>query len=272
MTNMVSIIIPTLNEAENIEECLRSIKKQGFKNTEIIVVDNYSKDETLKIAKKYTPGCYLKGPERSSQRNFGAKKARGDYLLFLDADMQLSKKAIIEGLSKIQKGKYIIAFPELSKGENFWGKAIALERNLYQKEKILAAARLFPKDIFAKLRGFDEKLVSGEDWDLTIRAQKHNYKLVFTKNKIVHLEKSPKLKEILKKKSYYSANIASYARKHPKVFSRQSDPLIRFGVYLRNLPRLLKDPVHSFGFLVLKTMVWHGWHKNSKRIFKKNER
>ena len=75
--NLVSIIIPTLNEEASLEICLKSIKKQTYKNLETIVVDNFSKDRTPEIAKKYTKLVFKKGNERSAQRNFGAKKAKG---------------------------------------------------------------------------------------------------------------------------------------------------------------------------------------------------
>jgi glycosyltransferase involved in cell wall biosynthesis len=72
---LVSIIIPTKNSAEFLEQCLISIKNQSYKNIEIIVVDNFSKDSTREIAKRYGATIYLKGPERSAQRNYAAKKA-----------------------------------------------------------------------------------------------------------------------------------------------------------------------------------------------------
>jgi len=266
MKPYVSIIIPTKNEAGNIEKCIQSCRSQNYQKIEIIVIDNFSKDKTYQIAKKLADKTLKKGTERSSQRNFGAKKAKGSYLLFLDADMQLTKKAFSEGLSKIKKGNSIVAFPELSKGENFWGKAIALERNLYQEEKDLAAARFFPKELFLKLKGFDEKLVAGEDWDLTIRAKRFGHKLLLTKNKIIHKEKSLHLKEIIKKKEYYSQQITLYAKKHSSQFRKQSNLLYRLGIYLKNLPKILRDPVHGIAFLTLKSLIWYNWRKNSKLI------
>jgi glycosyltransferase involved in cell wall biosynthesis len=264
--DLVSIIIPTLNEAANIKKCLQSCQKQSYKNIEIIVVDNFSKDNTLQIAKKYTKKCLLHGNERSQQRNFGAQKARGKYLLFLDADMQLTKNCLLEALNKIKEKNRIIAFSEISKGQNFWEKSIALERSLYQKEQILLGARLFPKDLFIKLKGFDKTLIAGEDWDLTIRAQKLNCKLVIAHAAIIHTENVKNLKEFIKKKSYYAKNILLYAKKHPQEFKKQSNLKNRLGIYLRNLPILLKDSTHTLGFLFLKTLVWYDWQniKNEK--------
>lgn len=257
--DLISIIISTLNESKNIEQCLLSCQKQTYKNIEIIVVDNFSKDKTTRIARKYTNKCYLSGDERSSQRNFGAKKAKGGYLLFLDADMRLTKNCLTEAIDKIKKGNTIITFPEISTGQNFWGKSISLERSLYQKEKLLAAARLFPRSLFIKLKGYDKTLFAGEDWDLTIRAQSLRFKLVFTNAPIIHKENARSIKEILRKKMYYSKNISLYAQKHPEEFARQSSISTRFGIYVKNLPKLLTDPVHTAGFLFLKSLIWYDW-------------
>ncbi len=265
--HLVSIIIPTLNESKNLKQCLESCQKQTYKNIEIIVVDNFSRDNTLQIAKKYTKKCFLKGDERSSQRNFGAQKAKGKYLLFLDADMQLTKDCLEDAISKIKDLNSIIAFPETSIGKNYWEKSIALERSLYQKEKLLIGARLFPKDLFNRLKGYDKSLCAGEDWDLTIRAQIQGSNLITTTATIIHTENVKNLKEFLKKKSYYSKNIPLYAQKHPKEFKEQSSSTRRFGIYLKNLPKLLTEPTHTLGFLFLKTIVWYDWQniKNAKK-------
>ena len=104
---LVSIIITSKNESEVIERLLKSVKKQTYKRIELIVVDNNSTDKTLKIAQKYTKHIFTKGPERSTQRNFGAKKAKGDYFMFLDADMELSPRVIEECIEKITQNKKI---------------------------------------------------------------------------------------------------------------------------------------------------------------------
>ena len=74
---LVSVIVPTKNSEQFLEKCLDSIKKQTYKRVEIIVVDNNSTDNTKKIARKFTNKVFNKGPERSAQMNFGAKKAKG---------------------------------------------------------------------------------------------------------------------------------------------------------------------------------------------------
>ncbi|MFH0875476.1 MAG: glycosyltransferase family 2 protein, partial [archaeon] len=84
---LISVIIPAYNEEKCITECLNSLKNQQFKDFELIVIDNNSKDSTSKIAKQYTKKVFLcKEQGISSARNFGAKKAKGKILCFIDAD------------------------------------------------------------------------------------------------------------------------------------------------------------------------------------------
>ncbi|OYT33718.1 MAG: glycosyl transferase family 2, partial [Candidatus Aenigmarchaeota archaeon ex4484_52] len=79
---LLSIIIPTLNEEKYIPLLLNSIKKQTYKNYEIIVCDSHSKDKCYSIDKK--------GPGHG--RNIGAKYAKGRYLLFFDSDTIIPDK------------------------------------------------------------------------------------------------------------------------------------------------------------------------------------
>lgn len=264
LTNkQISIIIPTKNEEKHLASCLKSIKSQNIPS-EIIVVDNFSKDNTLKIAKQYTKFVFQKGPERSAQRNFGAEKAKSRYLLFLDADMQLTPDLLENALTIMKKKKCIIAFGEKAIGNNFWEKSVALERNCYQNVKLLAAARFYPKKLFQKLGGFDEKLIAGEDWDLSLRAVKTGFHLVFAKNKIIHRETIKSLLDFLEKKKYYRKNIKYYQSKHPLEFQKQSSLLFRLNIFRKNWRRLLRDPLHFSGFLFLKMLIWYDWQLNKK--------
>lgn len=266
----ISIIIPTYNEATIINRCLKSIGSQ--RNIEIIVADNYSTDKTVKIASRYTSLIYTKGKERSAQRNFGAKRAKGDYLLFLDADMQLTKNIFVEALRLVASPRNIVAFPEKSLGKSFWEKAIALERNLYHHEMLISAARFFPKKLFQKLGGFDEKLVAGEDWDLTIRAIRNGSQLVHTKGSIIHQERVINLKDYLNKKRYYIKNISLFSKKHPGEYKQLSSFQYRLGIYLKNWQRLIFDPLHTIGFLFLKTLVWFNLHLVKRSNDQKSKR
>lgn len=88
MSPLISVIIPTYNEARDIAACLSSLKRQTYTPTEIIVVDDGSTDSTIQIVKKFkikplTQRHLGPGPAR----NLGAKHAKGEIYVFVDADM-----------------------------------------------------------------------------------------------------------------------------------------------------------------------------------------
>lgn len=87
---MLSAIIITKNEQNNIKQCLESIK--GVVD-EIILVDSYSRDKTIEIARKYTNKFFFKKFENdfSKQRNFALSKTKGNWILSIDADETLSR-------------------------------------------------------------------------------------------------------------------------------------------------------------------------------------
>ena len=85
----ISIIIPALEEAQGIEKSLS--RASALKPHEIIIADGGSQDDTLKIARNFTPHIVQSDPGRALQMNTGAQKATGDILLFLHADSHLSE-------------------------------------------------------------------------------------------------------------------------------------------------------------------------------------
>ena len=166
---MLSIIIPTLNEEKYLPLLLESIKKQNFKDYEIIVADAGSKDRTTEIAKQY--GCrIIPGGLPSKGRNEGAKIAKGDLLLFLDADVVLSQTNSLErALKNFYEEKFGAAtFPFVFTGSridrlfstffNFW---VVFTQKFFPHA--LGAFILIKKDIHQKVNGFDEDVVFCED-------------------------------------------------------------------------------------------------------------
>lgn len=84
---MLSFIIPTYNEEENIEALLKALRPQLEEGDEIVVVDSYSKDRTAKIAKRYGAKVVLQAKRGNGlARTAGARKAKNDIVVFMDAD------------------------------------------------------------------------------------------------------------------------------------------------------------------------------------------
>jgi glycosyltransferase involved in cell wall biosynthesis len=253
--SLVSLIVTTKNEAEVIERLLKSIKKQSYKIIELIVVDNNSTDKTAVIVKKYTKHIFSKGPERSTQRNFGAKKAKGDYFMFLDADMELSPHVVEECVDKITQDKKVgaVTVPEQSKVKLFWEKVKAHERSFYNEvgDTTTDASRFFSRKAFLSVGGYDESITGPEDWDLPENVLKKGYKTTRIKSVIYHYERVPSLFQLGKKKYYYALTSHRYLKKHN--ISPMSAKTIYFlrPVFYKNWRKLLGHPVLSGGMFVM---------------------
>jgi len=164
---LVSIVIATKNEENNIENCLISITEQTYPNIEVIVVDNNSTDKTFEIALKFTDKVFDKGPERSTQRNYGmAKIACGKYVMFLDADMILGPKAAEACVYMSENENWIaLHIPEFVLGTKYFTRVRRFERSFYNGT-VIDGARFLKKSTFVEVGGFDETMSGPEDWDI----------------------------------------------------------------------------------------------------------
>ncbi|KKQ56826.1 MAG: putative beta-1,3-galactosyltransferase [Candidatus Woesebacteria bacterium GW2011_GWC1_38_13] len=249
---LVSVIVPTYNEEKNIQKCLISLKNQTYRNIEVIVVDSLkSKDKTFRIAKKYSQ-AFKFGIERSEQRNYGVKKSQGQYLLFVDADMRLYKNVIRECVEKIYDGCFSVIIPEVSIGKGFWAKCKVLEKRTYMGDDLIEAPRFFIKKIYLKLGGYNDKMVSGEDWDLGRRFRKEG-NVGRVKSLIIHNEGRLTLIADLKKKLYYAKMADSYL-KESEIGTKDVIKFIFRPAYIRNWKMFLSDPLHTLGLFIMKIM------------------
>jgi len=238
---LVSIVITTKNEEYNIENCLISIKEQTYSNIEIILVDNNSNDNTVKIALDFTSKIFNKGQERSAQRNYGMNKiACGKYVMFLDADMILGPKTTEACVSMVEKENWVaLHIPEIILGKRYFSCVRRFERSFYNGT-VIDGARFFKKSSFIEVGGFDETMSGPEDWDIDkkikrngpigllpttseyIKASSWKQKDFLVErgvdpikrwNAIFHNESEFTLQKYLSKKKYYSRSMDTYISK-----------------------------------------------------------
>ena len=107
------------------------------------------------------------------------------------------------------------------------------------------------KDIFLKLGGYDEKMVAGEDWDLSQRIRKLGLKTSRIKSAIKHHEGSPSILKLMKKKYYYGKSISMFIKKHPEIARKQFIPIRP--AFVRNWRTMLRFPVLAFGLILMKS-------------------
>ncbi len=228
----LSVIIPTKNEQDNIANCCAPFAEALEKGIcEVIVVDNFSTDSTLELVASLGVQFYSIGPERSTQRNYGASQASGQYLLFLDADMVLQKETLEELLQRCnsQNPPDAMYIREHRVGKGLRAKARNFERSFYNATCI-DGLRLFKRELFIQVGGYDEALVSAEDWDLDRRVLEKTQNVVLSKGELLHNEKQLSSKKLLEKKAYYAEKISAYRKKwnNDKIVRKQLGVWYRF--------------------------------------------
>jgi len=112
---MLSIVVPVLNEAAEIETTLQALAPLRTRGCEVIVVDGGSADDTLALAKSLADRTIAAPRGRASQMNAGGATAKGDVLLFLHADTRLPENAdalVIDALSRSRRawGRFDVRF------------------------------------------------------------------------------------------------------------------------------------------------------------------
>lgn len=185
----VSIIIPTLNEELFVPRLLRSLANQRVA-MQVLVVDAHSEDGTKKVVEECralftgeSSLTFVESPEKgiSFQRNYGAKLATSDTLLFLDADVLMPDDLLNIILVEFHARKFDIASTLLYPDEpDIRGSAIFLLGRIFQRAMLVGNRAYFAgsctlcrADALRASGGYDEAMKVGEDVDLSLRMSAH---------------------------------------------------------------------------------------------------
>ncbi len=187
----VSVIIPAYNEEKSIAKTIESILKSDYPDFEVIVVDDGSKDDTLRIAENFSSDkvrvFHKKNGGKGTALNFGIKKAKGKIIFTMDADTAVASQSMknmvrffkedtvmcVTPAMVINKPKNIlqrIQYTEYALGL-FLRKAFSSLRAIYIAPGAFSAYR---KTFFDKFGGYDEKNIT-EDLEMGLRIQSKGY-------------------------------------------------------------------------------------------------
>lgn len=217
MGSLVSIVIPTRNSAATLPLTLRSIERQTYSDIEVIVVDNRSSDGTVEIARRFGARVYSYGPERSAQKNYGALRARGRYVYFIDSDFVLHPRVVEESVQLLESGSDAVVVLNISDPRpSIVARARFYERLSYYGSNTYEAARFMKKSLFLRVGGFDPHLYANEDLDLHQRLLRHGARIAWTRRSFeIHLGEPRSVREYVVKSLYYGSSIGRYFRKNP---------------------------------------------------------
>lgn len=211
MLPVVSFVVPCYNEVEYIGSCLASIRQQKIDPStyEIIVVDNGSTDGTKELAASLGATVLLNSKRgAAASRNLGAQHAKGELLAFVDADcildtMWLSKLST-HFLSESVSAVAAPAVPDIEGMtwvEKAWDKVFVRFtsnslRDVVTVSNLASSNMLINKCCFKAVGGFDENLLSCEDYDLSQRLLKRGTLLLDLNIFVTHLRESKTIREL----------------------------------------------------------------------------
>lgn len=183
---LVSIIIPTYNRENLLKEAILSVLAQTYKNFELIVVDDYSQDNTREVVENFKDDriIYLKHNENrgvSGACNTGIKKAAGDYIFILNDDDLIVPWALEKFVEKMRQsnmenlgGVYGWSWWVDSSGKTFTMNTLKKRGDIFNiltKKKIFTNS-FVKKEVFGKVGLYDENLKTNEDLDFYLRMAK----------------------------------------------------------------------------------------------------
>ncbi len=186
--NELSVIIPCKNEIKCIGILLDSLAKQTYdmKKTKIVIADAGSTDGTIKVIEKFKNHLnieIIKGGLPSYGRNAGAKNCQSQYVLFMDADIELKDFNTIKRAVEYIKSKnlFLAAIDILCKNPNIFDKLfyginnIAQRLSKYTKPYVCGMFMLFERNKFEELGGFDENVKYAEDYFLSKQVERKRF-------------------------------------------------------------------------------------------------
>jgi glycosyltransferase involved in cell wall biosynthesis len=175
-----SVIVTTRNEEKYIEECLRSVRNQTVKNVEIIVTDSQSTDKTAQIARKYANRVIVRKCGVSEGRNIGAKVAKSDILVFVDADAILMPDTLEKVLKPYKNNKVMgttcALLPRRADPQYvatyMFQNGFSRMSTIVRKPQITGVFCTYRKSAFEKAGGFSPEVGIIEDYHLSLRIGK----------------------------------------------------------------------------------------------------
>lgn len=220
---MISIIIPVYNQANKISKCLDSILNQSYKDFEVIVVNDGSRDNMVEVLEKYKNTFHVmryalrvinqENQGSNPARNRGAQEAKGEYIIFCDADVVMQPEMLETMLNTLE------ANPEASfvYSAFFWGRKFfplwAYDEQRLREMPYIHTTSLIKREHFP---GFDDKIKRLQDWDLWLTMLERGHKGVWISKALFKVETGGTISSWLPKFAYKLLPFLPQVKKYDK--------------------------------------------------------
>lgn len=229
-----SVIVPTHNRQDMLAGMLAHLKRQNFPSGdfEIIVVDDGSNPPVTMPESAREPRCRivrLEGLERSVARNRGAAAAEGDVLIFVDDDTLVQSDfisshlgahaewpdALIVGTNRLQDEALATPFGRFR--QKLERQSLPQRRGPTDRPNFCTAQNMsINRDLFRKLKGFEPRILSGEDQDLALRHTSSGGQIVFLPEAMtIHQDAALDIRSYCRRAEWGAENLIPFCKRYP---------------------------------------------------------
>jgi cellulose synthase/poly-beta-1,6-N-acetylglucosamine synthase-like glycosyltransferase len=261
----VSIVIAALNSEQTIGECLKSVFELSYPEDllEVILIDGFSRDATVKIAEKYPVKIFTVPLNAPAAYNYATKIIKGEVLGLIDADAKVEKEWLNKLVVHLDDPQVagVSGDIETWNTENGWARSIGYDmKNRYARlgkyaSRIATMNLLLRKSVLQEIGGFDEALPAQYDTDLGFRLTSKGYKIVFEASAKCYHFNRPTLRAYFKQQLQYGKNTIKLYFKHSTLI--KGDEITDFGMNIQ--PALILAAVFFFilGVLDVLRPLWY---------------
>ncbi|HXG42705.1 MAG TPA: glycosyltransferase family 2 protein [Dehalococcoidia bacterium] len=265
---LVSVVVPTYNCARTLRLCLQSVLQQDYPSLELLVVDSYSRDGTVDVAREMGARVLFCQGRLLAARTLGARESKGEFVLMLDADQVLKPGAISRAVEMMQQGYDMLVLEEESYNRQWVvprlyaaSKAIVNARfrteegfdparggnppRFFRRELLLRALEAIPPHVVPDILHYDHDIIYYE-------CRRLSQRVGLLREAVWHIE--PDLGKLLRTNLRYGASLrAVKATPYWDLFLREREGSLWFGRPWRE--GLLALALH----LLLKGTQWVGY-------------
>ena len=260
----ISIIVAAYNSQDTIEDCLKSIMAQNYPKDhfEIIVMDGGSKDNTVKIAKRFPIKVLSIRINCPAAYNYAMKIASNPILGYIDADAKVEVdwlKKLVTHLNEPQVAG-VSGSIETWNQDNSWARSIGYElKARYQRigkytGRIATMNLLMKRSVIEEVGGWDENLPSQYDTDLGFRISAKGWKIAYEPTALCYHFNRPTLKAFYRQQLQYGKNTLRLYFKHGRL--ARGDEITDVGMNIQPILLLVALVLLVLGIVPLLRMFW----------------